>query len=86
LHASYLSDKCLKLEEEVFEIGRSFFRRGQAQGEIRGGDPQLLVAFFFGAFVQYFKDTHASRQNWNLTNSELIRDLCWTSLKTQTLG
>ncbi|RYZ86914.1 MAG: TetR/AcrR family transcriptional regulator [Proteobacteria bacterium] len=80
MHASYLNQDCLDLEEEVFEIGRMFIRAGQAKGVIRKADPQLLVGFFFGAFVQYFKDCRASRQKWTKANSFAVRDFCWTSL------
>lgn len=80
MHASYLNQDCLDLEEEVFEIGRMFVRAGQAKGLIRKADPQLLVGFFFGAFVQYFKDCRASRQKWNRASSLVIRDLCWAAM------
>lgn len=80
LHASYLTKECLALEEEVFEIGRLFVRGGQGADVIRAGDPQMIVAFFFGAFVQYFKDTRAKRQVWSLENSLAIRDLCWLAM------
>jgi len=80
LHASYLTKECLALEEEVFEIGRFFVRGGQAAGVLREGDPQMIVAFFFGAFVQFFKDTRAKRQVWSIENSLVIRDLCWSAM------
>ncbi|MBC7531074.1 MAG: TetR/AcrR family transcriptional regulator [Oligoflexus sp.] len=80
LHASYLTKDCLALEEEVFEIGRYFVRGGQAAGVLRVTDPQMIVGFFFGAFVQYFKDTRSNRQIWNIENSLAIRDLCWAAM------
>ncbi|MBC7661086.1 MAG: TetR/AcrR family transcriptional regulator [Chitinophagaceae bacterium] len=80
LHSSYLTKECADLEEEVFEIGRMFVRGGQAAGVLRDNDPQMIVAFFFGAFVQYFKDTRACRQKWSLEASLEVRDLCWTSM------
>lgn len=85
LHSSYLTEKCQLLEEEVFEIGRHFVRNGQANGVIVEADPQLLVAYFFGAFVQYFKDTRVGRQLWSVENSKKIRDLCWVAISKRTL-
>ncbi|MBC7659579.1 MAG: TetR/AcrR family transcriptional regulator [Chitinophagaceae bacterium] len=84
LHSSYLSDKCIALQEEVFEIGRVFVRFGQSQGVIAHADPQLIVALFFGAFVQFFKDTRANRQNWSMENSLIYRDLCWKAISVLT--
>lgn len=80
LHSSYLNQKCLILEEEVFEIGRFFVRGGQKAGILHKADPQMIVAFFFGAFVQYFKDTRSNRQSWDLRNSLIVRDLCWKAM------
>jgi len=80
LHAPYLSAESLAVEEELFEIGRAFVRLGQAAGVIRDDAPQLLVAFFFGAFVQFFKDCNANRLSWSLADSERLRDYCWSAM------
>jgi TetR/AcrR family transcriptional regulator, repressor of fatR-cypB operon len=81
-HASYLDDRCLSIEEELYEIGRSFIRSGQDLGAIRKGPPQLLVSIFFGSFTQYFKDAQAGRLEWNRANSELLKQVCWASLQS----
>ncbi len=80
MHGSYLTQESLDLEEEIFEIGRSFIRSAQEAKVIRAMPAQVAVSFFFGAFVQYFKDCSAGREKWSLKNSELIRDLCWRAL------
>ena len=80
LHASYLADRCRQLEEEVFEIGREFVRAGQKAGVVKAAAPQVIVSFFFGAFVQYFKDSRAKRMVWSEAHSKEVRDLCWTAI------
>lgn len=81
LHVPYLSEKCQKLETEVFEIGWTFVRRGQESDKIRDADPKVIVSFFFGAFVQFFKDSRAKRLSWNMVNSLVVRDFCWDAMK-----
>ena len=81
LHANYLTVRCKDLEEEVFEIGRSFVYGGQAAGVIHDADPQMIVAIFFGAFVQFFKDCRAGRQEWSLEHSLFVRDFCWQAMR-----
>lgn len=80
LHSSYLSIRCKELESEVYEIGRRFIQQGQLSGAIQKADPQILVALFFGVFVQFFKDCNAGRLVWNHSNSLSLRDLCWKAM------
>src|SRR5690606_25491226 len=81
MHGAYLNAECIRLEDELFEIGRAFVRSGQEAGVIKALPPQVAVSFFFGAFVQYFKDCSAGRELWSREHSELIRDMCWEALR-----
>lgn len=50
-HASYLDDESLALARRIDDLGADLVRSGQARGDLRDGDPDLLVALVFGAFV-----------------------------------
>jgi len=50
-HAAYLDDDSRALSAEVDALGADLVRSGQVRGDLRAGDPDLLVALVFGAFV-----------------------------------
>ena len=50
-HATYLDDASRAVSDRVDALGADLIRAGQARGDLRDGDPDLLVALVFGAFV-----------------------------------
>jgi AcrR family transcriptional regulator len=58
-HAGYLDAASRRISTEVFDHVAGFVRRGQAAGALRAGDPALLIALAFGAFVGLLKEADA---------------------------
>ncbi|GAA2132712.1 TetR family transcriptional regulator [Kitasatospora kazusensis] len=54
-HDTFLAPESQALAAEVDLFAADFIERGQRSGEIRAGDPQLLVALAFGAFAGLVK-------------------------------
>jgi TetR/AcrR family transcriptional regulator, repressor of fatR-cypB operon len=54
-HPDYLDAQSLQISARVGEVARSFVLRGQRLGDIRRGDPDVLIALVFGAFVGMVK-------------------------------
>jgi AcrR family transcriptional regulator len=50
-HAAYLDDESRAVSARVDALAADLVRAGQATGEIRPGDPEVLVALAFGAYV-----------------------------------
>jgi AcrR family transcriptional regulator len=50
-HAGYLDDDSEKLTDLTNRLGAELVARGQERGEVRAGDPSLLVALAYGAFI-----------------------------------
>jgi len=50
-HAGYLDAESVALTERIDRAGAELIIRGQRSGEIRAGDPEVLVALAYGAFV-----------------------------------
>ncbi len=50
-HASYLDADSVELGRRIDAFAEELVRDGQRSGDLRGGDPSLLVALVFGAFV-----------------------------------
>jgi AcrR family transcriptional regulator len=50
-HAGYLDDDSAKLTERSNRLGAELIARGQERGEVRAGDPNVLVALAYGAFI-----------------------------------
>jgi AcrR family transcriptional regulator len=50
-HAGYLDAESHALAAQVDEAAAAVLRDAQANGEVRDGDPTLLVALVFGAFI-----------------------------------
>jgi TetR/AcrR family transcriptional regulator, repressor of fatR-cypB operon len=50
-HASYLDADSVALTDRIERAGTELIIRGQESGEIRAGDPAVLVALVYGAFV-----------------------------------
>ena len=50
-HGGYLDADSIEVTRRVEQAGAAFVMRGQRAGEIRDGDPGVLVALVYGAFV-----------------------------------
>lgn len=50
-HAAYLDEESELLTERSNRLGAEMVARGQARGEVRAGDPNVLVALAYGAFI-----------------------------------
>ncbi|HEV8559789.1 MAG TPA: TetR/AcrR family transcriptional regulator [Actinophytocola sp.] len=54
-HEGYLDAESVALSERVSAAGEEFVARGQRTGEIRAGDPAMLLALVYGALVGLIK-------------------------------
>ncbi|HVV83873.1 MAG TPA: TetR family transcriptional regulator [Kofleriaceae bacterium] len=50
-HASYLDDASRAIEQRILTFGVSFVQNAQRKGELRPGQPLLLIGIVLGAFV-----------------------------------
>jgi AcrR family transcriptional regulator len=50
-HAGYLDGESALLTERSNRLGAELVARGQERGEVRAGDPNVLVALAYGAFI-----------------------------------
>ena len=57
-HASYLDAESKQVESRLLELASDFVRQAQQRGELRDGDPMLLMSLVYGAF------TGIVRANW----------------------
>lgn len=60
-HEDYLDDDSRRLSNAVFATAEVFVRDGQDAGALRPGQPAVLIALVFGAFVGLFKESCAGR-------------------------
>ncbi len=61
-HAGYLDDESRAVSARVDDAAADLVRRGQRTGELRAGDPDLLVALAYGAFVGLSKNVRAGAE------------------------
>jgi AcrR family transcriptional regulator len=59
-HAAYLDEPSRALSDRVERAAAAVVAAGQATGDVRDGDPDVLVALVFGAFVGLAKSLRAS--------------------------
>jgi AcrR family transcriptional regulator len=50
-HAGYLDEESVALTARSTELAVAMVARGQSRGEVRAGDPAMLVALAYGAFI-----------------------------------
>jgi TetR/AcrR family transcriptional regulator, repressor of fatR-cypB operon len=50
-HAGYLDDESVSLTDRSTALAVAMVTRGQERGEVRAGDPTVLVALAYGAFI-----------------------------------
>ncbi len=81
LEGQYLEPRCRALEEEFLDFSREFVREGQASGAIRGGEPQLIVSLYMGAFVQFFQKSRQGRGEFSAENAKVLEEMCWAALQ-----
>jgi AcrR family transcriptional regulator len=60
-HEEYLDEASRALSDSVFATAEGFVRGGQVSGEVREGDPRILIGLVFGAFVGMFKESCQER-------------------------
>lgn len=60
-HSEYLDEKSRSVSDAVFHTAEVFVTEGQRAGAILPGNPAVLIALVFGAFVGLFKESCAER-------------------------
>lgn len=60
-HEDYLDARSRALSDAVFATAEGFVRDSQAAGAMRAGEPPVVIALVFGAFVGLFKESCAGR-------------------------
>lgn len=79
-HASYLDAESIATSQAMFTAICDFVRHGQSAGALRSGDPAVLIAMAFGAFIGLVKESEAGR--FELTESVVLaaEALVWAML------
>lgn len=81
-HARYLDEESRALDETVRRLAVESIERGQARGELRGGDPARMVAVIFGAFVAIVQS--AATLGLDDRDAAETREMLWAALEAQT--
>ncbi len=76
-HAAYLDDESLAVSARVDALAADLVRAGQATGEIREGDPEVLVALAFGAYVGLTKLARSRGTTPSDADVALAGDAVW---------
>jgi AcrR family transcriptional regulator len=76
-HAAYLDDESRAVSVRVDALAADLVRTGQAAGEIRAGDPEVLVALAFGAFVGLTKLARSRGTTPSAADVALAGDAVW---------
>jgi AcrR family transcriptional regulator len=76
-HATYLDDESLAVSARVDALAADLVRTGQAAGEIRPGDPEVLVALAFGAYVGLTKLARSRGTTPSAADVALAGDAVW---------
>jgi AcrR family transcriptional regulator len=76
-HAAYLDADSLTVSSRVDALAADLVRAGQAAGEIRPGEPELLVALAFGAFVGLSKLARSRGTTPSAAEVALAGDAVW---------
>jgi AcrR family transcriptional regulator len=83
-HAAYLDDESRAVSARVDSLACDLVRAGQATGEIRPGDPEVLLALAFGAYVGLTKLARSRGITPSRTDVALAGDAVWHLLATPT--
>lgn len=76
-HAAYLDDESRVVSQRVDALAADLVRAGQASGEIREGDPEVLVALAFGAYVGLTKLARSRGTTPSAADVALAGDAVW---------
>lgn len=80
-HGAYLDEESLRAAERVHAPIRAFVERAQAAGAVRPGDPDVLIALAFGAFVGLVKESDQGRYELDDTALEGAEQAVWALLR-----
>jgi AcrR family transcriptional regulator len=76
-HAAYLDDESRAVSARVDALAADLVCAGQATGEIREGDPEVLVALAFGAYVGLTKLARSRGATPSAADVALAGDAVW---------
>jgi AcrR family transcriptional regulator len=76
-HASYLDDESVALGRRIDAFAEELVRDGQIRGDLRDGDPAMLVALVFGAFVGLSKQRRSVGLPLTDSDVEAAGDAVW---------
>jgi len=81
-HAGYLDAQSIEVARRIDQAGVAFVVRGQQAGEIRDGDPDVLVALVYGAFVGLAATVRAGAELGE-QRIQLAEDAVWDMLRAR---
>ncbi|GAA0929790.1 TetR/AcrR family transcriptional regulator [Virgisporangium aurantiacum] len=81
-HGSYLDAESVEVTRRIEQAGAAFVVRGQQTGEIRDGDPAVLVALVYGAFVG-LAATDRAGAGLDEGRLQLAEDAVWDMLRAR---
>jgi len=76
-HAAYLDADSLGLARRIDVVAEELVRDGQRSGDLRGGDPAMLVALVFGAFVGLTKQRRSVGTTLSRSDVDAAGDAAW---------
>ena len=76
-HASYLDGESVALGRRIDAFAEDLVRDGQRAGDLRDGDPAMLVALVFGAFVGLSKQRRSVGLPLTSSDVEAAGDAVW---------
>jgi AcrR family transcriptional regulator len=76
-HAAYLDEDSHALACRIDAVAEELVREGQRAGDLRDGDPSMLVALVFGAFVGLTKQRRSVGLPLSHSDVEVAGDAVW---------
>jgi AcrR family transcriptional regulator len=80
-HESYLDAESRALAAEIDAVATAYVRAAQADGAMRAGAPEMLIALAFGAFVGIVKQAGSGGLAFDEAKVRASADVMWSALR-----
>jgi len=80
-HEAYLDEESRALASAIDAAVTEYVRTAQADGAMREGPPEMLLALTFGAFVGFVKQARAAGQGIDASAASASGDVMWSALQ-----
>jgi AcrR family transcriptional regulator len=82
-HEAYLDAASRALSAEIEAATTAYVRGAQAEGALRAGPPEMLIALVFGAFVGMVKQAGAGGLTFDEEKVHASADIMWSALRAE---